>query len=160
MPNSSTSSNPASSRRSSVVLARASLLKFVGLLAGVFLLASYSLVYLAHDLDRTEEAESAFYTKKAVQSLEKSLRSTVKDYAFWGDAYRHLHAEVDPDWAFVRQNVGATLYTDFGVQGLFVVNDVDRTVYAVVKGELKSVEVTEWLKQQIFMHWHIFFTIF
>lgn len=149
MPNSSTSSNPASSRRSSVVLARASLLKFVGLLAGVFLLASYSLVYLAHDLDRAEEAESAFYTKKAVQSLEKSLRSTVKDYAFWGDAYRHLHAEVDPDWAFVRQNVGATLYTDFGVQGLFVVNDVDRTVYAVVKGELKSVEVTEWLKQSI-----------
>lgn len=149
MPNSLASSNPSSSRRSSVVLARASLFKFVGLLAGVFLLASYSLVYLAHDLDRTEEAESAFYTKKAVQSLEKSLRSTVKDYAFWGDAYKHLHTEVDPDWAFVRQNVGPTLYTDFGVQGLFVINDVDRTVYSVVKGELKSVEVTEWLKQSI-----------
>lgn len=149
MPNSLATSNPSSSRRSSVVLARASLFKFVGLLAGVFLLASYSLVYLAHDLDRAEEAESAFYTKKAVQSLEKSLRSTVKDYAFWGDAYRHLHAKVDSDWAFVRQNVGATLYTDFGVQGLFVVNDLDRTVYSVVKGELKSVEVTEWLKQSI-----------
>lgn len=70
--------------RSSVSLARTSLFKFVGLLAAVFLLASASLIYLAHDLDRTEEVESAFYTKKAVQSLEKSLRSTVKDYAFWG----------------------------------------------------------------------------
>ncbi|MGF6209216.1 diguanylate cyclase (GGDEF)-like protein/PAS domain S-box-containing protein [Pseudomonas frederiksbergensis] len=135
--------------RSSVSLARTSLFKFVGLLAAVFILASASLIYLAHDLDRTEEVESAFYTKKAVQSLEKSLRSTVKDYAFWGDAYKHLHAEVDPDWAFVRQNVGSTLYTDFGLQGVFVVNDVNRTVYSVIKGELKPVEVTDWLDQSI-----------
>ncbi|WP_454868491.1 bifunctional diguanylate cyclase/phosphodiesterase [Pseudomonas farris] len=137
------------SNRSSVSLARASLFKFVGLLAGVFLLASVSLIYLAHDLDRTEEVESAFYTKKAMQSLEKSLRSTVKDYAFWGDAYKHLHTEVDLDWAFVRQNVGPTIYKDFGFQGLFVVNDVNRTVYSVVNGELKSVEVSEWLEQSI-----------
>lgn len=137
------------SNRSSVSLARASLFKFLGLLAGVFLLASVSLIYLAHDLDRTEEVESAFYTKKAMQSLEKSLRSTVKDYAFWGDAYKHLHTEVDLDWAFARQNVGPTIYKDFGFHGLFVVNDVNRTVYSVVKGELKSVEVSEWLGQSI-----------
>ncbi|MBK5351392.1 EAL domain-containing protein [Pseudomonas sp. TH41] len=135
--------------RSSVALARTSLFKFVGLLAGVFLLTSYALVYLAHDLDRTEEVETAFYTKKAVESLEKSLRSTVKDYAFWGDAYRHLHAEVDVDWAYVRQNMGTTLYTEFGLPGLFVVNDDNRTVYSVVKGELKSIEVEKWLKQPI-----------
>lgn len=135
--------------RSSVALARASLFKFVGLLAGVFLLASYALVYLASDLDQTEEVESAFYTKKAVESLEKSLRSTVKDYAFWGDAYRHLHVDVDTDWAYVRQNVGTTLYTEFGLPGLFVVNDANRTVYAVVKGQLKSIEVEQWLNQSI-----------
>jgi diguanylate cyclase (GGDEF)-like protein/PAS domain S-box-containing protein len=135
--------------RSSVSLTRASLFKFAGLLAGVFVLASVSLVYLAHDLDRKEEVESAFYTQKAMQSLEKSLRSTVKDYAFWGDAYKHLHTEVDPDWAFVRQNIGPTVYKDFGFQGLFVVDDVNRTVYSVVKGELKTVEVAEWLGQSI-----------
>ncbi|MEO4015149.1 bifunctional diguanylate cyclase/phosphodiesterase [Pseudomonas rossensis] len=135
--------------RSSVSLARASLFMFAGLLAGVFFLASYSLVYLAHDLDRTEEVESAFYTKKAMQSLEKSLRSTVKDYAFWGDAYKHLHVEMDADWAYIRQNVGTTLYTDFGFPGVFVINDVNRTVYSVLKGELKSVEVSEWLEQSI-----------
>jgi len=135
--------------RSSVALARASLFKFVGLLAGVFLLAGYSLVYLSHDLDRTEQVESAFYAKKAIESLQKSLRSTVKDYAFWGDTYKHLHAQVDTDWAYVRQNIGTTLFTDFGIAGIFVVNDVNRTVYSVVKGELKSVEVTEWLGQSI-----------
>lgn len=149
MPNSLASIVHSLSNRSSVSLARTSLFKFVGLLAGVFLLASYSLVYLANDLDRTEEVESAFYTKKAVQSLEKSLRSVVKDYAFWGDAYKHLHVQVDPDWAYVRQNAGPTLYNDFGFQGLFVVNDVNRTVYSVIKGELKSVEASEWLGKAI-----------
>lgn len=135
--------------RSSVALTRASLFKFVGLLAGVFLLASYSLVYLANDLDRTEEVKSAFYVNKAMQSLEKSMGSTAKDYAFWGDAYKHLHIVVDPDWAYVRQNIGTTLYTDFGFPGVFVVNDVNRTVYSVVKGELTSVEVAQWFEHSI-----------
>ncbi|MDR8389285.1 EAL domain-containing protein [Pseudomonas sp. JL2] len=137
------------SNLSGVALARTFLFKFVSLLAAVFFLASYSLVYLAHDLDRAEEVESAFYTNKAMQSLEKSLRSTVKDYAFWGDAYKHLHVEMDADWAYVRQNVGTELYTDFGFSGVFVVNDVNSTVYSVVKGELKPVEVEEWLGQSI-----------
>ncbi len=137
------------SNRSSVALARASLYKFVGLLAGVFLLASYALIYLAHDLDRTEEVESAFYTNKAMQSLEKSLRITVKDYAYWGDAYEHLHTQVDVDWAYVRKNIGPTLYSDFGFQGLFVVNDVDRTVYSVINGELEKVEISTWLGQSV-----------
>ena len=96
-------------RRSSVTIIRASLFKFVGLLTGVFLLTGYLLVYLANDLDQTEEAESAFYTEKAVRALEKSISATVKDYAFWGDAYKHLHLTVDTDWAYVRQNVGPTL---------------------------------------------------
>ena len=137
------------SNRTSLSLARASLFKFVALLAGVFVLTSYSLVYLANDLDRTEDVESAFYTRKAVQSLEKSLRLTVKDYAFWSDAYRHLHLTVDQDWAFVRQNVGPTLYDDFGFQGLFVVDSLNRTVYSVIEGELKPVQLSTWLGQPI-----------
>lgn len=149
MPNNLASIVSSLSNRTSVSLARASLFKFVGLLAGVFLLASVSLVFLARDLDRTEEAESAFYTQKAVQSLEKSLRLTVKDYAFWGDAYKHLHTQVDPNWAFVRQNVGSTLYADFGIQGLFVVNDVNRAVYSVVNGELKSVDLAQWFGRSV-----------
>jgi diguanylate cyclase (GGDEF)-like protein/PAS domain S-box-containing protein len=149
MPNTPRTIANTPSNRSSVALTRASLFKFLWLLVGVFLLASYLLVYLANDLNRTEQAESAFYTKKAVQSLEKSTLSTVRDYAFWGDAYKHLHTQVDADWAYVRQNVGPTLYADFGFQGLFVVNDADRTVYAVIKGELKPVEASQWLKQSM-----------
>lgn len=134
---------------SSVRLASAPLFKFVALLAGVFLLAGISLVYLAQDLDRTEQEKNAFYVRKAVQSLEKSLAVTVQDYAFWGDAYRHLHAEVDIDWAYINQNIGPTLYDDFGFQGLFVVDDQNRTVYSVIDGKQRSEEASDWLRQPI-----------
>nr|WP_314568712.1 EAL domain-containing protein [uncultured Pseudomonas sp.] len=135
------------SDRTSLSLARTSLFKFMALLAVVFAAAAYSLVYLAYEMDRAEQTESAFYTRKAVQSLEKSLRVTVKDYAFWSDAYKHLHLNVDRDWAYVRGNIGATLFDDFGFQGLFVVNDANRTVYAVVDGKLQDVELAQWLDQ-------------
>lgn len=137
------------SDRSSLSLARTSLFNFVALLALVFAAAAYSLVYLAHELDHSEQQESAFYTRKAVQSLEKSLRVTVKDYAFWSDAYKHLHMTVDSDWAYARGNVGATLYQDFGFQGLFVVDNDNGTVYSVIKGELQSIELSQWLDQPL-----------
>jgi diguanylate cyclase (GGDEF)-like protein/PAS domain S-box-containing protein len=139
-------SSPAMNR-SIVALIRASLLKFVALLAGVFLLASGLLINVANNLDVTEHAESVFYVKKAMQSVEKSASLTVKDYAFWGDAYKHLHVKVDTKWAFVQQNAGPTLYTDLGFQGVFVVNGAGRTVYSVIKGELKPVEMAGWLGQ-------------
>jgi diguanylate cyclase (GGDEF)-like protein/PAS domain S-box-containing protein len=133
--------------RSTVALTRSSLFNFVALLIGVFLLASCMLLFLARDLDKTEEEESAFYTAKAVHASERGVASTLKDYAFWGDAYKHLHLQVDPEWAYVRQNIGATLYADFGFQGLFVIDESGRTVYAVVDGELKNISIEDWLGQ-------------
>lgn len=137
------------SQRTSLSMARTSLFQCVVLLACVFAAASYSLVYLAQELNRFEDSESAFYTRKAVQSLEKSQRLTVKDYAFWGDAYKHLHVSVDTNWAYTRENVGPTLFHDFGFQGVFVVDDLDRTVYALVEGKLQPIELTEWLDQPV-----------
>lgn len=133
--------------RSTVALTRSSLFNFVALLIGIFLLASCMLLFLARDLDKTEEEESAFYTAKAVHASERGVASTLKDYAFWGDAYKHLHLQVDPEWAYVRQNIGTTLYADFGFQGLFVIDESGRTVYAVVDGDLKNISIEDWLGQ-------------
>jgi diguanylate cyclase (GGDEF)-like protein/PAS domain S-box-containing protein len=135
--------------KSSVALTRASLFKFFALLACVFVLGTYLLIFLAQDLDRNEEVESSFYTVKAMHSLEKSLATTLKDYAFWGDAYKHLHLKVDTDWAFDRQNIGPTLYRDFGFEGLFVVDDTGRTAYAVASGQLVHVNVEQWLGHSV-----------
>ena len=149
MPNSLAPIVRSLSTRTSLSLARTSLLNVMALLAVVFAAAAYSLLYIAHDLDRTEQAESAFHTRKAIQSMEKAMRVTVKDYAFWSDAYKHLHVQVDKDWAFERGNIGPTLFQDFGFQGLFVVNDANRTVYTVVEGELQTFELSEWLDQPL-----------
>jgi len=144
------SENPSSAvRRSSVSLARASLWKFACLLVSVFVLATGLLLYLAHNLNRTELVEADFYTRKAVHSLEKSIGSTLKDYAFWGDAYEHLHTHVDADWAFEQQNLGPTLYADFGFQGLFVINPEGGTVYSVIKGEMTQTSAQTWLGRPI-----------
>src|SRR5690606_13079046 len=99
---------------SSVALMRASLRRFSLLLAGVFLLGTCLLLYVSYRLEEAEEVKSLFSIKKALEAIEDSAGSTVKDYAFWGDAYIRLHREVDTDWAFVRQNAGPTLYADFG----------------------------------------------
>lgn len=56
---------------------------------------------------------------------------------------------MDTDWAYVRQNIGPTLYGDFGLQGLFVVNDMDRTVYSVINGQLQPTQVSSWLGQSL-----------
>ena len=135
--------------QSSAALIRNSLFKFVFLLVGVFMLTSYLLVYIARDLDRIEALESEFHTKKAIASLEKSLATIISDYGIWGDAYTHLHVQVDPEWAFVRENIGPTLYPDFAVDGLFVINDLDRTVYTVIKGEMASIDAAQWLAQPV-----------
>jgi diguanylate cyclase (GGDEF)-like protein/PAS domain S-box-containing protein len=145
MPNTLTPLVRQLSIRTSLSLTRTSLFNFIALLTLVFAAAAYSLVFLAQELDHSEQEESAFYTRKAMQSLEKSLRVTVKDYAFWSDTYKHMHQQVDTDWAYTRGNLGATLYEDFGFQGLFVVNGVNHTVYAVIEGKLAPVELTQWL---------------
>ncbi|QHF45167.1 diguanylate cyclase [Pseudomonas sp. S35] len=149
MPNSLVPIVRSLSTRTSLSLARTSLFNFMALLAVVFAAAAYSLIYIARDLDRTEQAESAFHTRKAMQSMEKAMRVTVKDYAFWSDAYKHLHMQVDKEWAYVRGNIGSTLFQDFGFQGLFVVNDANRTVYAVIDGQLQAFELSEWLDQPL-----------
>ena len=134
---------------SNLSLARISLMGFSSLLLSIFLLASVLLVYIAFEQNRDAETRSRFYAEKAVQSFERSVSVTIKDYAFWGDAYEHLHKQVDIDWAFVRQNLGPTLYDSFGFQGVFVIDPADRTVYSVIDGKLESVMAQAWLKQPV-----------
>ncbi|VVN91285.1 EAL domain-containing protein [Pseudomonas fluorescens] len=132
---------------SNLSLTRISLMGFSGLLLSIFLLASVLIIFIAFKQNHDAEARSRFYTEKAVQSLEKSVLLTIKDYAFWGDAYEHLHKTVDTDWAFGRQNIGSTLSEDFGFQGVFVIDPTDRTVYSLIDGQMQSVAAQDWLKQ-------------
>jgi diguanylate cyclase (GGDEF)-like protein/PAS domain S-box-containing protein len=130
-------------------LARASLVKFSAILALVFALAAGFLWYLGADLDRDEQAQARSLVEKSLRAVQKSVQLTLKDYAFWGEAYTHLHTRVDVDWAYARENFGPTLYHDFGLQGLFVIGPNDRTVYSVIDGKYETVAAQEWAGQPL-----------
>lgn len=132
-------------KASNLSAARAALLACSALLLAMFLLVGALLVSIAHHLNFDAVEHSRLDIENALVSVEKTAASAVKDYAFWGDAYQHLHRSVDVEWAFVRQNIGSTLFTDLGFQGVFVVDPTDRTVYAVIDGQLQSVALRDWL---------------
>lgn len=126
-------------------LARRTLMTMVGLLGVLSLVTLIALFYIAYQLNHNAALQSQRLVEKVWQSREKALIATFKDNAYWGDAYKHLHIQVDPEWAYQRNNLGASLYTDFGFEGIFVVDGRDRTSYAVDSGELVSLQLTDWL---------------
>ena len=130
---------------SNLSTARAYLLACSLLLLAMFLLVGVLLVSIAEHLNHDAGEHSRIDIENALLSVERVAGSTVKDYAFWGDAYEHLHQKVDVDWAFGRQNIGTTLFSDFGFQGVFVVDPAGRTVYSLIDGQLQSVAVQDWL---------------
>lgn len=134
---------------SSLAAARAALLAWSALLLAMFLLVGVLLISIAHHLNVDAGKHARLDIDNALMSDEKAAASAVKDYAFWGDAYQHLHQTIDVEWAFVRQNIGSTLFTDLGFQGVFVVDPAGRTVYAVIDGQLQSVAAQDWLHSSI-----------
>ena len=128
---------------------RKPLLFISALLLVLFIVASAALVQIALRQNTRAAERALFYVEKATQARQKSILATVSDYAFWGEAYRNLHAEVDPEWAYTRQNLGPSIFPDFGYEGVFVVDPTGRTSYAVVEGQLLAIEARHWLKQNI-----------
>lgn len=134
---------------SNQALTRATLLGCSGLLLALFLFTGLLLVYIALDQNLSAEQHNRLDIEKALQSLDSNARTTLKDYALWGDAYQHLHLQVDLDWAYTRQNFGPTLYHDLGFDGVFVISPAGRTVYSLVAGRLESMDARDWLGEQL-----------
>ncbi|MBC3953933.1 bifunctional diguanylate cyclase/phosphodiesterase [Pseudomonas triticifolii] len=131
--------------RGNTFLARRTLLTMAGLLGALSSVMIASLFYIAWQLNQSAAQQSERLVEKIWQSREKALVATFKDNAFWGDAYKHLHIKVDQEWAYTRNNLGASLYTDFGFEGVFVIDGQNQTSYAVDKGELATLQLTDWL---------------
>jgi len=134
---------------SNQALARATLLGCSGLLLALFLFTGVLLVYIALEQNRSAEQHNRMDIQRALQAFADNASTTLKDYALWGDAYQHLHLKVDLDWAYNRQNFGPTLYRDLGFDGVFVINPAGRTVYALVAGNLSSIDARDWLGEQL-----------
>ena len=115
---------------------RAPLLALAGLVALALLVALGLLWHMAARQDGAASALSRRLLTTALAERHAEMARTLGDYAGWGDAYAHLHVELDTAWAFVAGNVGESLYSDLGYELVAVVDPMDRVVYALEEGRL------------------------
>jgi diguanylate cyclase (GGDEF)-like protein/PAS domain S-box-containing protein len=135
--------------RSNTWFTRRTLTRLTALLVLIFVAAAAVLVKIAFDQNQKELNQSLFYAEKALLARKDGQLRSISDYAFWGDAYQHLHAKVDVEWAYTRRNLGGSLFEDFGYEGIFVIGPDDVTAYAVIEGQLTKIAVQDWLQGDI-----------
>jgi len=107
-------------------------------------LALGALFNIAYQLNSGESSKSAFYADKALQQRLDASRRFLSSYAVWDAAYQHLDGPVDRHWAYAEKNIGESLYSASGYEGVFVV-DGQRTKYALFKGQPSEAPVGSYL---------------
>jgi len=138
-------SSPDLEHKSTTPFIKRALLLMVSLLTALFVIAIVALLIIVRNINQDADRQSAMLLEKAIHNRVDTLTTHIKDYAWWGEAYSHLHPNVDTDWAYNRQNMGATLWRDFTYEGVFVLDGSGQTRYSVINGQLVTRPLTEWL---------------
>lgn len=138
-------SSPDLEHKSTATFIKRALLLMVSLLTALFVIAIVALLIIVRNINQDADRQSAMLLDKAIHNRVDTLTTHIKDYAWWGEAYSHLHPNVDTDWAYTRQNMGATLWRDFTYEGVFVLDGSGQTRYSVINGQLVTRSLTEWL---------------
>ncbi|CAH0170463.1 bifunctional diguanylate cyclase/phosphodiesterase [Pseudomonas mediterranea] len=122
--------------------------RLVAAVAGLFVLgvlvAVAALFNIARELDAEDVRKTHFYTERALENRIIASKNYITSYTYWTTAYEHLNGDVDVQWAYAEQNMGKTLFTNDGYEGVFVV-DRERTKYAVVRGQNVQAQATAYL---------------
>ncbi|MGK0149302.1 bifunctional diguanylate cyclase/phosphodiesterase [Pseudomonas putida] len=93
-----------------------------------------ALFNIAGTLDHQERHRSASQANKALEQRLLASRQFLSSYAVWDAAFEHLAGQADWKWAYEEKNVGESLYSASGYEGVFVVEDA-RTTYGLFKGK-------------------------
>ncbi|AJQ50908.1 MULTISPECIES: EAL domain-containing protein [Pseudomonas] len=93
-----------------------------------------ALFNIATTLDQQERERSAFHATQALEQRLLASRRFLSSYAVWDAAFEHLAGHADWQWAYEEKNIGESLYSASGYEGVFVVEN-DRTTYALFKGQ-------------------------
>ncbi|MCO8168797.1 EAL domain-containing protein [Pseudomonas sp. 21LCFQ02] len=128
-----------------VWFARRTLSALLGLLAAISLVMVAALLLIALQLNRDASNHSQRLVDKLWRATHQQLITTTRDYAFWGEAYRALHLQHDTEWAYDRDNLGASLFKTFHFEGVFVINGQNQTTYALDQGNLSDTTLQSWL---------------
>ncbi|MCP1475919.1 diguanylate cyclase (GGDEF)-like protein/PAS domain S-box-containing protein [Pseudomonas sp. EB276 TE3739] len=108
--------------------------------AGVIAAIS-TLLGIANTLDAKDLEQNQFYSVRAVENRITASKNYITSYAYWTRAFEALSGPVDTEWAYTEQNMGKTLFTTDGYDGVFVL-DRKRTKYAVIRGQMVETDVS------------------
>lgn len=112
--------------------------------AGVIAAVS-ALLGIASQLDEKDVEQNRFYSARALENRITATKNYITSYAYWTTAYEHLSGPVDTEWAYVEQNMGKTMFTSDGYDGVFVI-DRNRTKYSVIRGQMVETDLAEVLQ--------------
>ncbi|WP_318253594.1 bifunctional diguanylate cyclase/phosphodiesterase [Franconibacter pulveris 601] len=133
-----------SSAGSTTSVVKRSLMFMLSLLGTFFLIAILALLHIACDINNRADDQSRNLLQKALQNQEATMKVHTQDYAEWGESYTHLHKTLDTDWAWQKQNLGASLFEDFHYEAIFVLGPGGDTRYAVVNGKRVRLTLEQW----------------
>lgn len=118
-----------------------------GLLAFTIAVVFAALFEISITLDREAVERTTKAVETALMTRQATLELTIVDYGAWGAAYENLSASTNLDWAFARGNLGESLYSDFKINGVLVVDPAGRTTYALIDGKRADVTLESLLGQ-------------
>lgn len=127
---------------------RRTLLVLGCMLSAVLMTTAVMIIAIAMQQNNKALTQEKFLLRNAWQDRQQSILTDIRDYAFWGEAWNHLHLQVDKAWAFDQQNFGPGLFSEYHYEGVFVVDGSGRTRYAVINGQLSDMPLEKWLGKQ------------
>ena len=119
---------------------------FALLMASLLAIACAALIAIAYQKNLAQVEHDELALAQSLGAIKRSLHTTVMDYAFWDDAYAKVASgEVDIDWAYGRDNMGESLFSNFSIDGAFIIDPAQATRYSVIKGELSSLSAADFI---------------
>ncbi len=112
----------------------------------LFIAAIGALMYIASSENQRFLEHSISDAQKALSAEQELIGRALRDYAFWNDAYLHLGgATIDLDWAYTRDNLGATLFQTYPIKAAFIVASDGLTRYALISGVWRQVAIDQYV---------------
>jgi len=116
------------------------------LLVLLFIITGAVLVYVAVKENRHQINHSQVDALKTIETRQDKIGTALTDYAFWGDTYNYTKEQIDLNWAYERDNIGPSLFSIYGLDGIFILGPNAQTRYAIIEGKPGSTPASSWVK--------------
>ncbi|RUR57277.1 bifunctional diguanylate cyclase/phosphodiesterase [Vreelandella populi] len=126
-------------------MARLASRNFIYVICALFLTVGLTLIYLSFSLDEYQILHSETNAATALESRQDKVGNVLADNAFWIDAFSYTYGSINMPWAFERDNIGPSLFSTYGLDGVFIIGPNAATRYSIIDGELSDTVASEWI---------------